>query len=153
MKWHQPWGEGLEEIDFKIVNLFKPYLYIKSFLDLEDDWDSYGAKKFTAEQVDRAVTVYNVIYNYYVSKQVDFEKNRVFVAPGSDNSICFIWSGAKFPTRELEVHCPSVVSNDLEYVREEYDGNFEEEATLELGELPIFLDWLFHIKTNNEHDD
>lgn len=121
------------------TNLFQR---IKGLLTLPDNWDGYGAKVFSRQQVQKALDLYSEINQYYFEHKVDFFRQYPFVAPCSDGSILFEWSGNRFPHKQLEAFVPdSAEGKCLECLKSLDD--VDQELKVPLEEFPLLLDWLF----------
>lgn len=115
---------------------------IKGLLSLSENWDGYGAKTFSRQQVQRALDLYSEIYQYYFDNAIDFSQLYPFIAPCSDGSILFEWSGSRFLQKQLEIF----VAASSEEVRFECLKSSEEgdqEIDVSLEEIPQLLNWLF----------
>jgi hypothetical protein len=130
---------------FDWANNTNAFQRIKAMLSLKAGWDNYGAPAFTRAQVREALRLYTIVYEYYLTRNLRFLENQPFIAPGSDGSILFEWSGNRFPIKELEI---SVVCSQsdfvLEYLKSGAAGE-EEEGQLALNKVQMhfLLDWLF----------
>lgn len=111
-------------------------------LSLPDNWDGYGAKTFSRQQVQRALDLYSKIYQYYLENKVDFSQLYPFVSPCSDSSILLEWSGNRFPKKQLEIFVSSDVEDALFECLKSTEQD-EEEVSVSLGEVVQLLDWLF----------
>jgi hypothetical protein len=112
-------------------------------LSLQEGWDGYGAPSFAIAQVKIALGLCTIVYRYYLAHDLSFTESQPFIAPSSDGSILFEWSGNRFPDKELEI---SVVYSDsdivFEYLKSSADG--EEEDRISFDKVHILLDWLFN---------
>lgn len=128
--------------EFDWVGNTNAFQRIKALLSLSDNWDGYRAKAFSRQQVQRALDLYSEIYQYYSDNEVDFSQLYPFVAPCSDGSILFEWSGNRFPTKQLEIFLSSNAEDALfECLKSTEQGN--DEVGVSLEEVSQLLDWLF----------
>jgi len=127
-----------------IVNT-NPFQRLRNLLTLEDNWDGYGAPKFSRAQVGKALNLYSSIYSYYLEKEINFSQLTPFIAPGSDGSILFEWAGQRFPGRELEIFVPSTVEDKFEYLK--FKDDQDTEGKFLIQEIDALLDWLFVTKS------
>lgn len=127
--------------EFDWVENTNPFQRLKNLLTLENNWDGYGAPKFSRPQIQRALDLYSSIYHYYISKKINFSQNSPFIAPCSDGSILFEWGGKRFPTKELEIFVSSDIDSPFEYLKSAED--IEEEKKFSIDEVTYLLDWLF----------
>ncbi len=114
---------------------------IKDLLTFENNWDGYGAPKFSRLQISRALELCSRIYDYYLSQEIKFSQNAPFIAPCSNGFILFEWGGRRFPDKELEIFVPSAMDSPLEYLKSAED--IEEEENFCIDEIVSLLDWLF----------
>jgi len=127
--------------EFDWAKTTNPYQRIIHLIEFEDNWDGYGAPRFSGSQIRRTLEIYSIVCSYYVSKDLDFWRSKPFVAPASDGSVLFEWSGRNFPDRSLEISIPRDADQPLGCLKSEADLDEESEiADSELGQL---LDWLF----------
>lgn len=128
--------------EFDWVNNTNAFQRIKGLLSLSNNWDGYGAKAFSRQQVQSALDLYSEIYQYYFGNEVDFSQLYPFVAPCSDGSILFEWSGNRFPQKQLEVFVVSSPNETLfECLKSTEQGDYEVNISFE--EVSQLLDWLF----------
>ncbi|MEM6433461.1 MAG: hypothetical protein AAF773_06340 [Cyanobacteria bacterium P01_D01_bin.115] len=128
--------------DFDWVGNTNAFQRIKALLSLSDDWDGYGAKAFSRQQVQSALDLYSEIYQYYFDNEVNFSRLYPFVAPCSDGSILLEWSGDRFPTKQLELFvCSDVEDNLFDGLKSTEQG--DDEVSISLEEVSQLLDWLF----------
>jgi hypothetical protein len=118
-----------------------PFQRIRHLLTLEDNWDGYGAARFSRPHIKRALELYSSIYEYYLAQKIDFSQKAPFIAPCSNGSILFEWVGKRFPDRELEIFVRSAMECPLEYLKSAED--LEEEESFSIGETVSLLNWLF----------
>jgi hypothetical protein len=113
-------------------------------LSLQAGWDNYRAPAFTRAQIRKALGLYTIVYEYYLARDFRFLEKQPFIAPGSDGSILFEWSGNRFLTKELEI---SVVYSEsdivLEYLKNSPQGEEEGQLALNKIQVHLLLDWLF----------
>lgn len=129
------------QVEFDWAKNTNPFQRIKNLLTFEDNWDGYGAPKFSRIQINRALELYSRIYAYYLSQEINFSQNAPFIAPCSNGSILFEWVGKRFPDKELEIFVPSDLESPLEYLKSAED--IEEEKNFYIDEIVSLLDWLF----------
>jgi hypothetical protein len=122
------------------TNPFQRIIYLRK---LENNWDGYGAQEFSSKHVQRALDLYSLLYNYFVSKRLNILEFGPFVAPCSDNSILFEWSGKRFTSKALEIYIPSMSEKPLTYLKSE--GDFDQEGEVLDSNLNQLLNWLFEI--------
>ena len=143
-----PLGLGVFQENFDWISTTNPFQRISHLRDLEDNWDGYGAPRFSGIHIRRTLDFYCQIYKYFVSNKLDFLRLRPFVAPCSDGSVLFDLSGnSANPTKALEIYIPSELDKPLEYLKSqdepesyEEEGQFYDDDNPQLLEL---LDWLF----------
>jgi hypothetical protein len=129
------------QTEFDWIENTNPFQRLRNLLTLENNWDGYGAPKFTRDQVSKAFDLYSSVYGYYLSKKISFTHQSPFVAPCSDGSILFEWVGQRFPVKELEIFVPSIIANPFQYLKS--SEKFEEEGDCSLETVTGLLDWLF----------
>jgi hypothetical protein len=115
---------------------------IKGLLSLPDNWDGYGAQVFSRQQVQKALDLYSEIYQYYFDYEIDFSELYPFIAPCSDGSILFEWSGNRFPHKQLEIFIASSSEEDFFECLKSSEED-DQELNVSLKEVSPFLDWLF----------
>lgn len=129
------------QVEFDWATNTNPFQRLKNLLTLEDNWDGYGAPKFSRPQINRALELYSSIYDYYLSQEINFSQNAPFIAPCSNGSILFEWAGRRFPNKELEIFVTLAMDSPLEYLKSAED--IEEEDNFAIDEIVSLLDWLF----------
>jgi hypothetical protein len=134
-------GLKTSQTEFDWVKNTSPFQRLRNLLMLEENWDGYGAPKFSRPQVDKAFELYSSIYSYYLSKGINFSQFSPFIAPCSDGAILFEWAGKRFQTRELEIFVPSAQNRQLEYLK--CAEALDEEGNFSIEEVAALLDWLF----------
>ena len=97
----QPLETSAAEFDW--VSNLNAFHRVEALLSLPENWDSYGASRFDPMQVKVALGLCNTVYEYYLNHGLNFTEKQPFIAPGSDGSILFEWSGNRFTDRELEI--------------------------------------------------
>ena len=119
-----------------------PYQRINHLRDLEDNWDGYGAPKFSEPHIQRTIDIYLEISNYCEIKNLNIERLNLFVAPGSDGSVLLEFSSELFKSRELEVWIPSLPEKQLSFLKFDDNSQFEEEGEIADSEFIQLLEWL-----------
>jgi hypothetical protein len=110
---------------------------IKSFKDLEEDWDSYGAKCIEQDTIDRAIEFYELSINQ-LNKLPD-----PFVCPDCNGNIDFSWENNNkklwlvIPEKKLEYF--QYLKSDYSFKETKYinDSVYNKEEMLQ-----ILLDWI-----------
>jgi hypothetical protein len=129
---------------FDWANNTNAFQRIKAMLSLQAGWDNYSAPAFSLLQVRKALSLCTIVYEYYLTRNLKFLENQPFIAPGSDGSILFEWSGQRFPIRDLEI---SVVDSKpdvlLEYLKSSFEGEEEGQLVFNKVQVHCLLDWLF----------
>lgn len=133
--------KNLSFSEFDWAKNTNPFQRIRHLLTLENNWDGYGAPRFSRPHIKRALELYSSIYGYYLAQEIDFSQKAPFIAPCSNGSILFEWVGKRFPDRELEIFVPSAMECPLEYLKSAED--LEEEENFSIGETVSLLNWLF----------
>lgn len=148
---------------FDWINNTDPLERINHLSDLEKNWDGYNAPRFFEVHQSRARTLYyyfalaiDKLYLHTYSmmyKDILNSKDfgvKPFVAPCSDGSILFEWSGKRFPDKQLEILIPADENSPLEYLKS--SDNFEEEGIINnflfgeqfQKEFEELINWLFN---------
>jgi len=129
------------QVAFDWARNTNPFQRLKNLLTLEESWDGYGAPRFLRPQAVRAFDLYSNIYNYSLSRRINFSQLFPFIAPCSNGAILFEWAGRRFSHRELEIFVPSAMESPLEFLK--CADDLEEEGTFVADEVNTLLDWLF----------
>jgi hypothetical protein len=113
--------------------------------DLPDKWDGYGAPKFSRHQINRAIEIFQSIQDYSKEFKIDWGKIEPFIAPSSDGSILFEWSGKRFDLKNLEIYVPLEIKQSLEYLKTDIGLNHDTEGEFQASQVSDLLDWLVKI--------
>lgn len=113
--------------------------------DLPDKWDGYGAPKFSRHQINRAIEIFQSIQDYSKEFKINWKKIEPFIAPSSDGSILFDWSGKRFDLRNLEIYVPLETKQSLEYLKTDIGLNNDVEGEFQASQVSDLLDWLVKI--------
>ena len=133
----------LNKFDWRLnINAFQR---LKNLSTLENNWDGYGAPKFTKLHIRKALDLYAHINFYFNSKDISFSKYFPFIAPCSDGAILFEWGGKKFLDCQLEIYVPNNLSAPFEYLKSDLNGD-QENSFIEIGFSSELLEWL--LKSN-----
>lgn len=133
-----------QQTEFDWINNTNAFQRIKHLVTLKDNWDGYGAPKFTRHKVERALELFSAIYSYFIYRDLSFSCFSPFIAPCSDGAILFEWVGKKFPDRDLEIYVPAHLDKPFEYLRNDQDIETEGFLSEPKEVLPL-LSWLFGI--------
>ncbi|MBD2774319.1 hypothetical protein [Iningainema tapete] len=133
-------GSSQKEFDWiNIKNAFQRIIHLR---DLEENWDGYGAPKFSESHIRRVLDIYSMLSNYFSSKALSLEFVNIFVAPSSDGSVLLEFYGRLFESRELEIYVPSSLQQPLSFLKVDEDSNFEDEDEIPDSKVAELLDWL-----------
>ena len=113
--------------------------------DLPDKWDGYSASKFSRHQINRAIEIFQSIQDYSKEFKIDWKKIEPFIAPSSNGSILFEWSGKRFDLRNLEIYVPLEIKQSLEYLKTDIGLNHDIEGEFQASQISDLLDWLVKI--------
>ncbi len=113
--------------------------------DLPDKWDGYSAPKFSRHQINRAIEIFQSIQDYSKEFKIDWKKIEPFIAPSSNGSILFEWSGKRFDLRNLEIYVPLEIRQSLEYLKTDIGLNHDIEGEFQASQISDLLDWLVKI--------
>jgi hypothetical protein len=127
--------------EFNWISNTNPFQRLRNLLTLEDNWDGYGAPKFSRDQISRAFDLYSSIYSYYLEKEMNFSQLAPFIAPNSDGSILFEWAGQRFQLKELEIFVPSTMEDEFEYLK--CNDDQDEAGKFSIEDINALLNWLF----------
>ncbi len=131
------------QTEFDWINNTNAFQRLKHLVTLKDNWDGYGATKFTRQQVERALDLFSVVYSYFISRDLNFSHVSPFIAPCSDGAILFEWAGKRFPDRDLEIYVPADLDKPFEYLKT--DQKEAEGVLSDPKEVLPLLSWLFKI--------
>lgn len=130
---------------FDWANNTNAFQRIKAMLGLQAGWDNYRAPAFALAQIKKALGLCTIVYEYYLTRDFRFLESQPFIAPGSDGSILFEWSGNRFPIKELEISVVYSASDVVfEYLKSSAEGEEDEgQLALDKVQVHLLLDWLF----------
>jgi hypothetical protein len=118
---------------------------LKHLITLKDNWDGYGAKRFTIQHIRRALDLFAIVQSHFNDRELNFSHLSPFVAPCSDGAILFEWGGKRFPERELEIFVPANPDDPFEYLKN-YDDINEDGSFTETNLTHTLLEWLLDSK-------
>ena len=113
--------------------------------DLPDKWDGYGAPKFSRHQINRAIEIFQSIQDYSKEFKIGWGKIEPFIAPSSNGSILFDWSGKRFALKNLEIYVPLDTKQSLEYLKTDIGLNHDIEGEFQSSQISDLIDWLVKI--------
>lgn len=113
--------------------------------DLTDKWDGYSAPKFSRHQINRAIEIFQLIQDYSKEFKIDWKTLEPFIAPSSDGSILFDWSGQRFALRNLEIYVPLENKQPLEYLKADIGLDRDTEGEFQASQISGLLDWLIKV--------
>ncbi len=130
--------------DFDWINNQNPYDRIVNMRGLPDNWDGYGASKFSYSQIQRCERIYFTFVQYSFRLKDNYYNIQPFVAPCSDGAVLFEWSGTRFPIRQLELTIPADEKKCISFFKssESYE---QEEEVMDTTMLKPLFDWLFNL--------
>lgn len=128
--------------DFDWRTTLNPFQRIYNLRYLDDNWDGYGASRFSNIVIKRSLELYSAFQNYIAENRLDFELSKPFVAPCSDGSVLFEWAGRNHKSKNLEVYIHEDKS-DVEYLQINLVTEDENCGCLPLSQIYSLFDWLF----------
>lgn len=133
---------GSPQEDFDWINTKNAFQRIIHLRDLEDNWDGYGASKFSASHIHRVLEIYSIIFDYFSNKNFSLEQVNLFVAPSSDGSVLLEFSGELYQSKELEIYIPSSWQKPLVFLKIDESSDVEEENEILDSQVTELLEWL-----------
>jgi len=127
--------------NFSWIHTTDPYERLVHLSDLEPRWDGYNAPSFHQADINQALKLYSIIFLFLSENCLDISKFKPFIAPCSDGTILFDWSGKNFPDKELQIYIPRNSEDTFEYLKTQ--ENIEEEGDFQITQLIALLNWLF----------
>lgn len=134
-------SKGIDTFDWKTVD--NPYERIIHLKDLDTNWDSYGAEKFSRDIINISLSLYSFILDWVSHRKLVLETYQPFIAPCSDNSVLFEWAGNRFPKKSLEIYVFS--NNKMEILKYGINDDVEEEFHIgfeHISRISECFDWL-----------
>jgi hypothetical protein len=113
--------------------------------DLPERWDGYTAPRFPRHQINRAIEIFQSLQDYSKKLGIDWQKIEPFIAPSSDGSILFEWSGQRFKQRNLEIYIPQELNHFLEYLKTDIALDNDTEGECQTSQVSDLLGWLLNI--------
>ena len=137
----------LQQTEFDWVNNTNAFQRLKNLSSLENNWDGYGASRFTRQHIRKALDLFAAVQAYFNDNNLSFSHFSPFIAPCSDGAILFEWGGKRFRDRQLEIFVPATLQEpfEYEYLKSSFDID-QEDIFTEINLTNELLEWLFEPK-------